>query len=136
MERVPAWQTVRSPSVPSLPACRLDHTSVTFPARRANHFWFAESCQALARKIFCFTETKIERITRFVSCPLRDVSRSSRYVGHRMRWTLRRQADFSPDENAAAYGEIVWSWRRDRGVQVGARYRADDGGNKRRSPGR
>ena len=30
---------------------------------------------------------------------------------------LRRQACFGePDENAAAYGEIVWSWRRDPGV--------------------
>src|SRR5690349_18688197 len=30
---------------------------------------------------------------------------------------LRRQACFGgPDETFAAYGEIVWSWRRDRGV--------------------
>jgi hypothetical protein len=43
---------------------------------------------------------------------------------------------FSPDETLATDGEVVWSWRRDRGVQVGARYRADDGGKKRRSPGR
>jgi hypothetical protein len=26
--------------------------------------------------------------------------------------------DFSPDENAAADGEAVWSWRRDRGVKL------------------
>jgi hypothetical protein len=43
---------------------------------------------------------------------------------------------FSPDETLATDGEVVWSWRRDRGVQVGARHRADDGGKKRRSPGR
>ena len=31
---------------------------------------------------------------------------------------LRRQAGlFLPDETFAAYGEIVWSWRRDRGVK-------------------
>src|SRR5215471_15863132 len=36
-----------------------------------------------------------------------------------MRWTLRRQAGVcSPDENAAAYGEVVWSWRRDPGVKL------------------
>jgi len=30
---------------------------------------------------------------------------------------LRRQVRESvPDEIAAAYGEVVWSWRRDRGV--------------------
>jgi len=26
--------------------------------------------------------------------------------------------DSSPDENAAAYGEVVWSWRRDPGVKL------------------
>ena len=26
--------------------------------------------------------------------------------------------DFSPDENAKAYGEVVWSWRRDAGVKL------------------
>jgi hypothetical protein len=41
--------------------------------------------------------------------------------------TIRRARDamdavasggvFPPDENAAAYGEVVWSWRRDRGVK-------------------
>jgi len=33
-----------------------------------------------------------------------------------LRWTLRRQVIYSPDENAAADGEVVWSWRRDPGV--------------------
>ena len=37
---------------------------------------------------------------------------------HGMRWTLRRQAGFLPDENAAVYGEIVWSWRRDPGATL------------------
>ena len=32
-----------------------------------------------------------------------------------LRWTLWRQV-LAPGENAAAYGEVVWSWRRDRGV--------------------
>jgi hypothetical protein len=42
--------------------------------------------------------------------------------------TIRRARDamdaaasggvFPPDENAAAYGEVVWSWRRDRGVKL------------------
>jgi hypothetical protein len=35
-----------------------------------------------------------------------------------MRWTLWRQVISSPDENAAANGEVVWSWRRDRGVKL------------------
>jgi hypothetical protein len=75
-------------------------------------------------------------ITRVVPCPRRDVSRSSRYVGCGMRWTLQRQVMSSPDEN-------VCSGRRSRVVlaprpwrQTGGIYPAGDGGNKRRSPGR
>src|SRR5256885_16161380 len=35
-----------------------------------------------------------------------------------MRWTLWRQVRFFvPDENARAYGEVVWSWRRDAGAK-------------------
>ena len=30
---------------------------------------------------------------------------------------------FPPDENAAAYGEVVWSWRRDPGVKLSGRSR-------------
>jgi len=34
-----------------------------------------------------------------------------------LQWALRRQVWSSmPDETQAAYGEVVWSWRRDRGV--------------------
>jgi hypothetical protein len=67
---------------------------------------------------------------------MRGVSRSSRYVGHGMRWTLRRQAGFSPDENAAADGEVVWSWRRDPGVYPLRLCGDGNGDNKGRSPGR
>src|SRR5262245_59608263 len=42
----------------------------------------------------------------------------------------------TPDENAAAYGEVVWSWRRDPGVDP-ARLCGDGNGDKKgRSPGR
>jgi hypothetical protein len=34
-----------------------------------------------------------------------------------MRWPLWRQV-LAPDENATADGEVVWSWRRDRGVKL------------------
>ena len=43
---------------------------------------------------------------------------------------------FPPDENAAAYGEVVWSWRRDRGVDPPRPCGDGNGDNKRRSPGR
>ncbi len=35
-----------------------------------------------------------------------------------LRWTLRRQAGCLPDETLAAYGEMVWSWRRDPGATL------------------
>ena len=41
----------------------------------------------------------------------------------------RRQAFFAPDEALSAYGEVVWSWRRDAGVKPGERS-AGDGDNK------
>jgi hypothetical protein len=71
-----------------------------------------------------------------------------------MRWTLWRQVGgvipekwkrFSdrdhaqtkpPDENAAAYGEVVWSWRRDPGATLAeTNVSADNGGKKGRFPG-
>jgi hypothetical protein len=45
-----------------------------------------------------------------------------------MRWTLLfRRA--SADDWAKAYGEVVWSWRRDAGVKLVERS-ASDGDNK------
>ena len=52
-----------------------------------------------------------------------------------MRWTLWRQVISSPDENAAAYGEIVWSWRRDPGATLARNFPAGNGGKKGRFPG-
>ena len=40
----------------------------------------------------------------------------------------------SPDENAAAYGEIVWSWRRDPGAKP-VEQSIGNGGKKGRFPG-
>jgi len=51
-----------------------------------------------------------------------------------MRWTLQRQAVLLPDEIAAAYGEVVWSWRRDPGA-TSAVSTARNGGKKGRFPG-
>jgi len=42
---------------------------------------------------------------------------------------------FPPDENAAAYGEVVWPWRRDPGVYPPCPCGCGNGDNKGRSPG-
>jgi hypothetical protein len=66
----------------------------------------------------------------------RGVSRSSRTWGAGCggRGSVRR-ANASWTKDAAAYGEVVWSWRPDAGVKL-AEVSADDGGKKARSPGR
>ena len=44
---------------------------------------------------------------------------------------------FMPDENARAYGEVVWSWRRDAGAKfLRSEILRGDGGKQARSPGR
>src|SRR6266576_5453680 len=36
----------------------------------------------------------------------------------------------TPDENAKAYGEVVWSWRRDAGAKLRVNISRSDGGKK------
>ena len=60
--------------------------------------------------------------------------------------TIRRAQDamdaaasggvFPPDENAAAYGEIVWSWRRDPGATLAGVFPLTTGARKAASPRR
>ena len=45
-----------------------------------------------------------------------DVSRDRHVRRAGMRWTQPCGAFFRRDDGKAAYGEVVWSWRRDRGV--------------------
>src|ERR1700752_2137398 len=52
-----------------------------------------------------------------------------------MRWTPWRQV-LAPDETLTAYGEVVWSWRRDPGVYSLRLCGDGNGDNKGRSPGR
>ena len=44
---------------------------------------------------------------------------------------LASGAFLAPDENAKAYGEVVWSWRRDAGAKfLRSKLLGDDGGKK------
>ena len=45
-------------------------------------------------------------------------------------------ADALLTNGADAYGEVVWSWRRDAGAKSGGAMPPGDGDNKARSPGR
>src|SRR3989442_3274674 len=71
------------------------------------------------QKYFAFPEGANQCIYLTNPARTRGVSRSSRCVGLGMRWTLWRQVRvIAPDANAKAYGEVVWSWRRDAGAKL------------------
>ena len=58
-------------------------------------------------------------------------------VGAGCDGTLWRQRGASrADETPAAYGEVVWSWRRDPGVYPARLCGLGNGGKRGRSPGR
>jgi hypothetical protein len=79
-----------------------------------------------------YSDCRAGQITGITPAPpahTRGASRSSRNVGLGLRWTPWRQAFLAPDENAEAYGQVVWSWRRDAGAKL-AELSADDGDNK------
>jgi hypothetical protein len=67
---------------------------------------------------------------------MRDVSRSSRSVARVAMDACGVSASNRAGENVAAYGEIVWSWRRDPGVYPPRLCGDGNGDNKGRSPGR
>src|SRR5205809_5712246 len=94
-----------------------------------------KSCQAPESKIFRFTILEIRIITSPIPAHTRGVSRSSRCVGPECGGRFGVRRFLTPDENAKAYGEVVWSWRRDAGVKL-VESSASDGGKQARSPGR
>ena len=47
-----------------------------------------------------------------------------------MRWTRVASGVFAPDEALSAYGEVVWSWRRDAGAKPCGVIPQGDGDNK------
>jgi hypothetical protein len=117
----------------SLRAPRNDGEGVASSARRANHRGLTSSPET---KNISFYRNSDLRYQSAVLSPRRDVSRSSRYAGHGMRWTLWRQAGFSPDEN-------VRSGRRNRVVLAPRPWRylrevssRTTGARKAASPGR
>jgi hypothetical protein len=55
---------------------------------------------------------------------------------HERRAGDAMDAAVSRTNGTAAYGQVVWSWRRDRGVKSVEIISAGDGGKQRRSPGR
>ena len=84
---------------------------------------------------FFLTRSANQKYTWFTQ-PAEGRSRSSRYVGPGCDGRCGVRRVLPPDEIAAAYGEVVWSWRRDRGVYPPCLCGVGNGDNQRRSPGR
>ena len=83
------------------------------------------------KKYFAFRVGQISGIWFAVSRPQEGRFAIVTDVGRGMRWTFLASGDFSPDESAKTYGEVVWSWRRDAGVKpLRNNLRRGDGDNK------
>ena len=87
--------------------------------------------QMAAQKYFALSEYEYSVELNPSRARRRDVSPSSRYVGRRMRWTLAS----STANGSAAYGKVVWSWRRDPGATLARSIAPANGGKKGRFPG-
>jgi hypothetical protein len=96
----------------------------------------SDSRQALKSKIFCFTEMTIGRITLRIPCHQEGTKRVRHVTLARVAMDAAASGDLSPDENAAAYGEVVWSWRRDPGATLAEVLPSATGARKAASPGR
>ena len=109
--------------------------SVAIPARRANRFRFAESCQVPKTKIFRFTGILIYGIDGHPAPPEgRIMIVTTRWCG--LRWTLRRQAGSSrrtktPQRTAKSCGPgaaiLALRWRGISPPATGARKAASPG---------
>ena len=78
---------------------------------------FRKSCQAPERKNIPL-HISVNQNYNLSSHPRGGASAvvTERWDG--MRWTRAASGGFSPDEALFAYGEVVWSWRRDAGVKL------------------
>jgi len=77
---------------------------------------FGRRVKTRSEKYSAFQKTQISGICLFVPAQ-RGTYRAivtARRVG--MRWTQSCDTCLRVDDGMAAYGEVVWSWRRDRGV--------------------
>ena len=108
-----------------------------YPTGKSPLLIFRSHVKPKNQKYSAFHVGQINGTSSAIPAHPRGVSRSSRCVGSGMRWTLWRQAFLTPGENAKAYGEVVWSWRRDAGAKfLRSKLFRGDGGKQARSPGR
>ena len=137
----------------SFPTARIDPQHDESPAA-SSRMWTASSgplCPSVANSTRRANHSKpsshkIKNISLYRNSDLRYQADSPRHREGRfaivteqwrgLRWTLRRQVIFHRTKTLAAYGEVVWSWRRDPGVYPLRLCGDGNGDNKGRSPGR
>src|SRR6476620_8430189 len=76
---------------------------------------FSRSCERKIRIFLLRRRANHWHWSALARAAMRDASRSSRNVA-RVAMDAAASGSLLPDETFAAYGEVVWSWRRDRGV--------------------
>ena len=83
----------------------------------------AKRVQPLSQKFSAFAVGQINFRTPAVSCPPegRIAIVTTRWARDAMDAAAPGSIIFGPDERAAAYGKVVWSWRRDAGVKFAGR---------------
>ena len=93
--------------------------------------------QALSTKIFCFTVIRFYVIRPPSPCRHEGRSRDRHESVARVAMDAAASGGFIPaGETLAAYGEVVWTWRRDPGVYPACLCGLGNGDNNGRSPGR
>src|SRR6266496_2947532 len=103
---------------------------VTNSTRRANHFWFSEIVSSPEIKNISLNNSGNQNHNSARLAPTRGAYHDRHDTwgaGCDGRFGVRRF--LTPDENAKAYGEVVWSWRRDAGAKL-VELSASDGDNK------
>jgi hypothetical protein len=103
--------------------------SVTNSTRRANQFRFSEILSSPGRKNKSLSISANQNYKLRHLIPEEGRRPSPPNVGMGCGGRGQRRRFFAPDEALSAYGEVVWSWRRDAGAKP-AEQSAGDGDNK------
>ena len=104
---------------------------------RGNELWLSESLSSPKIKNISLSQNSDFRYTSPRPVPLRrGVAHRHETLGAGCDGCRRRQVGDPPTKRLPADGEVVWSWRRDPGVNRPCLCGSRNGDNKGRSPGR
>src|SRR6185369_3559397 len=112
----------------STPRCLGPEAGIPYPIENPNNFEKSQFVLDMFCKSEYMGDVPCQSEGRFAIVSIRGMRDAMDAAS--VRWIILL------DEIAAAYGKVVWSWRRDRGVHPPRRCGVGNGDKKRRSPGR